>query len=181
MRQHKKRYDSKYHDPWVFSLALKGATDDEIAEAIGVSRMTIHRWSVMKNDKGEEVLSLFGEARRAGKEQADAQVVKALYERCIGFDVTEVQQIIEQVNGDGKVLPRVKETRTTKKRIIPDPMAIMYWLNNRCRKTGEWSQKQDVNVSFGDESIRNAVKELTLNEARAKLAAIRAEKNEGEE
>ena len=71
----------------------------------------------------------------------------------------------------------LKETRTTKKHITPDTMAIMYWLNNRSRKTSEWSQRQDVNLSFGDDSIREAVRELTLDEARAKLAAIRAEKD----
>jgi hypothetical protein len=30
-------------------------------------------------------------------------------------------------------------------------MAGMYWLNNRSRRSGEWAQKQDVNVSFGDQ------------------------------
>jgi len=41
--------------------------------------------------------------------------------------------------------------------------------------------EEDVNVNFGDDSIRNAVRELTLDEARKKLALIRAGKNENEE
>ena len=40
--------------------------------------------------------------------------------------------------------------------------------------------RQDVNVNFGDDSIAEAVRELTLEEARAKLAAIRASKDESE-
>ena len=170
------KYDPQYHDAWAFSLAIKGATDGEIAEAFGVARRTVIRWQKTKNDKGEETLTSFGEAIRAGKEQADAQVIKKLYERCVGYETTEVQQVIE-MDGDGK--PRIKESRTSKKHVAPDVMAIMYWLNNRCRKTGEWSQRQDVSVNFGDDSIREAVRELTLDEARAKLAAIRAEKDAG--
>ena len=167
------KYDAKFHDAWVFSLCIKGADDNELADAFHVSRRTIERWSVTTDDKGERILTSFGEARCVGKRQADAQVEKKLHERCLGYDITDVQQIIEY---DSNGTPHVKETRTTKKHIPPDVMAIMYWLNNRSRKTGEWSQRQDLNVSFGDDSIRNAVRELTLDEARAKLAAIRAEK-----
>ena len=163
------KYDSTYHDAWVFSLAIKGATDEEIAEAFGVTRRTIIRWCKTANDHGEEVLSSFGEARCSGKEQADAQVVKKLFERCVGYEVTEGQQVIEY---DQNGAPRIKEARTTKKHVAPDVMAIMYWLNNRSKKTGEWSQRQDVNISFDDDSIREAVRELTLEEARAKLASI---------
>jgi len=169
------KYDQTFHDAWAFSLAIKGATDAEIADAFGVARRTIERWSVAKGGDGKMSLTSFGEARRSGKEQADSQVVKKLYERCLGYDATDVQQSIEY---DSKGAPRVKETRTSKRHVAPDVMAIMYWLNNRHRKTGEWSQRQDVNVSFGDDSIREAVRELTLDEARAKLAAIRDGKGE---
>lgn len=43
-------------------------------------------------------------------------------------------------------------------------MAIMYWLNNRKRKTGEWSQKQDITLrtetevdlsDMSEEDLRN--------------------------
>ena len=30
-------------------------------------------------------------------------------------------------------------------------MAIMYWLNNRKRSTGEWSQRQDVNLNLDND------------------------------
>jgi transposase len=142
------KYDPKYHDAWAFSLAIKGATDEEIATAFGVARRTILRWQKTKNDKGEEVLTSFGEAIRTGKEQADAQVEKKLYERCIGYETTEVHQTLEH-DKEGRV--SIKETKTTKKQVAPDVMAIMYWLNNRSKKSGDWSQRQDINVSFEDE------------------------------
>ena len=175
------KYDPQFHDAWAFSLAIKGATDDEIADAFGVNRRTIQRWtkkpSVDKDGKpiGGYTLTSFGESLRAGKVQADAQVEKKLYERCMGYITEEEVQTID-VNRDGTT--KIGQIRTTKKQVPPDTMAIMYWLNNRSRKTGEWSQRQDVSVSFGDDSIREAVAELTLEEARAKLKAICPEEDE---
>ena len=34
-------YNQKFHDDWAWSLAIRGATDAEIAEAMHVSRKTI--------------------------------------------------------------------------------------------------------------------------------------------
>ena len=37
-------YNEKYHDDWAWSLSVKGATDEEMAEAFGISVRTLHRW-----------------------------------------------------------------------------------------------------------------------------------------
>lgn len=171
-----KKYNPQYHDTWAWSLAMKGATDQEIAEAFGVSRQTIIRWSKTTDKEGNEVLTSFGEAIQTGKAAADAQVERKLFERCLGYEYEEVKQVIDH---DAQGRPTIKRSEVTKKAVPPDTMAIMYWLNNRKRKSGEWSQRQDVNLSFEDDSIRDAVRELTLDEARAKLAALR--KSDGEE
>jgi len=171
------KYDSKIHDAWAFSLVIKGATDEEIAEAFGVNRRTILRWQFGKDAQGNKTFTSFGDAIKNGKEQADARVVKALYDRCLGYNVEESENIIEwDTSGQQKPL----KIKKTKKYIAPDVIAVMYWLNNRSRGTGEWKQKQDIDVSFGDDSIRTAVRELTLDEARAKLAAIRSMRESNE-
>ena len=69
-----KKYNPQYHDAWAWSLAIKGATDEDIAEAFGVSRQTIIRWSKTKNENGETILTSFGQALQEGKEAADAHV-----------------------------------------------------------------------------------------------------------
>ena len=160
-----KKYNPKFHDPWAWSLASKGATDEEIAAAFGVARKTIQRWSwrketkpviapdgktVMKTPDGktvtktEKVLTSFGEALQSGKEAADAQVELSLYKRCLGYDVEEEEKVID-VHKDGS--SKIGRITTRKRHIPPDTMAIMYWLNNRSRKTGEWSQRQEVSLS----------------------------------
>lgn len=126
-------YNPQYHIAWGWSLAIKGATDQEIADAFGVSRMTINRW---KKKYPEFAASLAN-----GKKAADARVEKSLFDRCIGYEVEEEEKTID-VHKDGT--SKIGTIRTRKKKILPDVMAIMYWLNNRSRDTGEWAQMQNI-------------------------------------
>jgi len=41
----KPKYNAPYHDSWAWSLAAMGATNEEIALAMGVSERTIMRWA----------------------------------------------------------------------------------------------------------------------------------------
>lgn len=128
------KYNPEYHDDWAWSLALKGATDQEVAEAFGVSKRTIIRW---KEDHPS-----FAEAYQRGKDIADAKVKKALYERAIGYEVTEKESTVDVDPKTGESKPvRVK---TTTKKYPPDTMAAMYWLNNRSK--GEFSQRQEITL-----------------------------------
>ena len=131
------KYNPDYHDDWAWSLAAKGATDDEIAEAFGISVRTVNRW---KNDH----LS-FRKKIETGKMSADAKVEASLFRRALGYEIEESENLLE-MDADGNRKPlRVKKT---KKHVAPDTMAAMYWLNNRSRKSGDWTQRQDVNVRF---------------------------------
>lgn len=134
------KYNPAYHDDWAWSLAIKGATNDEIADAFGITVRTFIRW--------RQKYPSLDEAVSQGKDVADAKVEKSLYQRAIGYKVTDSERIIELNPEDGSQKPiRVKNTE---KNIAPDTMAIMYWLNNR--KRTHWSQRQEVALSAGDES-----------------------------
>lgn len=134
------KYNSEYHDDWAWSLAIKGATNEEIAQAFGISTRTFIRWK-------QEHESL-DKAVTEGKDIADAKVEKSLYQRAIGYKVTDEDVTVETDHRTGERRPaRVKKTT---KNIPPDTMAIMYWLNNR-RRT-QWSQRQEVALSAGDDS-----------------------------
>ncbi len=133
------KYNSDYHDDWAWSLAIKGATNEEIAEAFGVSTRTIIRW--MKEYES------FGEAVEHGKNIADAKVERSLYKRATGYEITETEKTID-MDKDGN--PKPVRIKSVTKQIAPDTMAIMYWLNNR--KRVHWSQRQELTVSAGDDS-----------------------------
>ena len=111
------KYNPAYHDDWAWSLAIKGATDQDIADA-------------------------FNTACQSGKEVADAKVKKSLFERAVGFEYQEKESVIDVDPRTGEQKP--VRVRTLTKKAVPDTMAQMYWLNNRCRD--EFSQTQKVTL-----------------------------------
>ena len=133
------KYNPEYHDDWAWSLAIKGATNDEIAEAFGISTRTFIRWK-------QEHESL-NDAVERGKNIADSKVEKALYQRALGYQITDTEKTID-MDKDGN--PKPVRIKNTTKNIVPDTMAIMYWLNNR--KRTQWAQRQEVALSAGDDS-----------------------------
>ena len=167
-----KVFNPDVHIDWGWALAAKGKTDIEIAEEFGVTERTINRWKFVTDEsgnpvldgEGNKILSDFGKALETAKEVADAKVKRSLYQKCIGYDSVDEEKIIEY-DLDGNVKP--VKVRTIKKHVPPDTMAIMYWLNNRSRKTGEWSQKQEitldgaVDIREQDRKVREALDKLT--------------------
>ena len=81
------KYNPEYHDDWAWSLAIKGATNDEIAEAFGISTRTFIRWK-------QEHESL-NDAVERGKNIADSKVEKALYQRALGYQITDTEKTID--------------------------------------------------------------------------------------
>lgn len=159
------KYNPEYHDDWAWSLALKGATDQEVAEAFGVSKRTVLRW---KEDHPS-----FAEAYQRGKDVADAKVKKALYDRAIGYETTDKESTVDIDPKTGESKPvRVK---TTTKKYPPDTMAAMYWLNNRTK--GEFSQRQEITLGG---AVRTSPMENLSEEELRKLARMDEESN-GEE
>ncbi len=134
------KYNPAYHDDWAWSLAIKGATNDEIAEAFGITVRTFIRW--------KQQFPSLAEAVSQGKDIADAKVEKSLYQRAIGYQVTDEERTIEMDPRTGEQRPA--KVKKTIKNIVPDTMACMYWLNNR--KRTHWSQRQEVALSAGDDT-----------------------------
>ena len=134
------KYNPAYHDDWAWSLAIKGATNDEIAEAFGITVRTFIRWKQQFPSLAEAVSQV--------KDIADAKVEKSLYQRAIGYQVTDEERTIEMDPRTGEQRPA--KVKKTIKNIVPDTMACMYWLNNR--KRTHWSQRQEVALSAGDDT-----------------------------
>ena len=124
----KPKYNPDYHDDWAWSMAAMGATNEEIAAAIGVSKRTIIRWSQDHES--------FGKALAEGKGVSDAKVVRSLYQRATGYEETEERKIIEY-GLDGEVKPIRVETY--KKHVPADVGAMCFWLKNRQR--GKWQDR----------------------------------------
>lgn len=115
------KYRKEYAEQ-CYKLCLLGATDDDLAGFFDVAVSTIDVWAKAQPE--------FSEARKNGKEVADANVADRLYQRATGY--THPEEKIFQYEGDPV---RVE----TLKHYPPDTPAAIYWLNNRQR--GRWSNR----------------------------------------
>ena len=133
------KYNSLYHDDWAWSLAAMGATNEEIALAMGVSVRTIIRWA--------KTNASFGKALEEGKGVSDAKVIRSLYQRATGYEYTEEKRIVEMNPEDGSVKP--VKIETIKKHVPPDVAAQCFWLKNRQRD--RWSDRPEPVVEQVEE------------------------------
>ena len=109
-------FNGKYRPEYsiiAFRFMLLGATCDELADVIGVSRATLYAW----RDK-------FPEFARAldGRNFADANIASRLFQRAMGY--THETEEIKIVNDEVVRVPTVKH-------YPPDPQSLKFWLINR--------------------------------------------------
>lgn len=105
--------------------AHMAATDAELAAFFGVNLSTLHLWKLKHPD--------FSNALKAGKGPANDRVAKSLYDRAMGYSVTETDiRVI-----DGKIV----KTEVVK-HYPPDPTSMIFWLKNR--ESSNWSDTQKV-------------------------------------
>ena len=130
---------SAYSARWVplaaHWVARTGATDEQIAEALGVSRSTLYGW---KADHPE-----LAEALEKGKAPIDDQVEGALLRRALGFRYGETL-----VGGP------------VERYALPDVGACSLWLRNR--RPDRWRDVHDVRTGLdaeGMERLRGAIVE----------------------
>lgn len=107
---------------------LMGATDADLADFFGVCEATINNW---KNNYPE-----FLESIKEGKEKADANVARSLYERALGYEHPEVH--VSNYQGEITLTPLVK-------RYPPETTAGIFWLKNR--QPGKWRDRKDHTLS----------------------------------
>jgi transposase-like protein len=109
------KYDPELHPRTVKFLASRGATNVEMADALGITTVTLWNWA----NKHPE----FGDAISQGKlEMFDPKVERSLAERALGYYV-DVEEL--KVIGDEPVIV------TVRKYFPPDVTAIIFFLKNR--------------------------------------------------
>ena len=109
--------------------ARDGLVNDQIAQQIGIHPSTLYDWQ----NKYPEI----AEALKQGKEVVDRQVENALLKRALGYEYEEVKMIATESGG--------KRVEKTRKQVLPDVTAQIFWLKNR--KPKEWRDRQEVEHS----------------------------------
>ena len=108
--------------------ARDGLTDEQIAKNIGISKQTFYDWKKKYTD--------FSDSLKNGKEVIDRQVENVLLKRALGYEYEEVSEKYE-----GGLLT---ERKVTKKQVVPDTTAQIFWLKNR--KPSVWRDRAQVDV-----------------------------------
>lgn len=130
------------YDPKANKLAEKlcilGATDKEIADALGIDEATLNRWKIKH--------PAFCESIKKGKILADVKVAGSLFKRATGYS----HKAVKIFNNDGKemIVPYTE-------RFAPDVTAAIFWLKNRRSKVNPdeghaWKDRQEMGLQFGD-------------------------------
>jgi transposase-like protein len=129
----------------VEGMARMGATETELAQAMGIHRVTLYRWKVEFPDLARAI--------DEGGQTADQRVEKALYNRACGYDVRVTKLLVVQ----GRI-----ESREVIEHHPPDPTAGIFWLANR--QGHRWQRnpvpKDAVHVDMDDGAPQMSRSEL---------------------
>lgn len=108
--------------------ARDGLTDEQIATKMGICRDTLIQWKKKYPDISDTL--------KKGKDVVDIQVENALLKRALGYEYEEISEKYE--------MGVLVEKKVTKKQVVPDTTAQIFWLKNR--KPDEWRDKREVDV-----------------------------------
>lgn len=109
--------------------AREGLTDEQIAQNMAIGYSTLQTWKMKYQDIRDTL--------KRGKEVVDLQVENALLKRALGYEYKEISEKYESGT--------LTEKKVTKKQVVPDTTAQIFWLKNR--RPDKWKDKQDVQVS----------------------------------
>lgn len=128
--------------------ARDGLTDEQIAKNIGISRSTLNVWKDRYSD--------ISDALKKGKDVIDCQVENALLRRALGYEYEEVKEKFEY--------GVITERTVTKKEVVPDTTAQIFWLKNR--KPDKWRDKPGYEDTSELDKLDAILKGLKDNAAR---------------
>ncbi len=107
--------------------AREGLTDAQIAAKMGINTSTLYKYQVDFKE--------ITEALKRGKAPVDTQVENMLLKRAMGYEYEEVTtEIYDMPDGT-----QHKHIKKTKKQVVPDTTAQIFWLKNR--RPDKWRDK----------------------------------------
>lgn len=128
--------------------ARDGLTDEQIAHNAGIHPDTLYDW--------QKRFPVISDALKRGKAPVDIQVENALLKRALGYEYEEVTtEITETPYIDRRGKERVrkqKHVKKTKKIVLPDTTAQIFWLKNR--RPDKWRDKREETVSINNTDPR---------------------------
>jgi AcrR family transcriptional regulator len=144
-------YDPRFHPGYAKTLASRGVTVAEFADACGVTDRTIRRWFANHPE--------FSQAFKFAASAFDERIERSLAERALGYEFEDEE--IKVVNGDVFHVP-------VRRHLPPDVGAAMHYLTNRLPH----KYKRMVDVHTAGNKIEST--EVIVEEIQAKILRLAA-------
>lgn len=106
-------------------MAQLGATDSEIAEALGIATRTLYRWKIAHTDLAAAMV--------VGKKAPDERVKRSLYQCAVGYSYEAEKPFVDKDGGE-HVVKYIEHVQ-------PNPVSCFFWLKNR--EPEEWRDRQE--------------------------------------
>jgi len=107
-----------------------GSTITSACDAVGINKTTFYDWMKTKPN--------FSNAIKKAQSIPNKKVEKALYKSAVGYLTTVAKYQVKGPKGE-------PQTKTIKKKILPNITAMIFWLKNKM--PDEWKDKQDIEHS----------------------------------
>ena len=143
------KYDPEYHPIVALrACALFGATDEKLAELLGISSGTLMDWKVSHPE--------FRKLLQKGKDYWDSNNIEsALKKRAMGYEYTGVEEVPIKMKDEtgADYIEFVKKKK--KVHIAPDPGSALAWLKARSPrwKDSDNTKKREVEEQSNSSSI----------------------------
>jgi hypothetical protein len=128
-----------------------GIVNHEIAARLGIATSTLYEWKDKYSD--------FADAFERGNNYRHQAVKNALFQRCIGYEYTEVTKEPKDEKPEDASKPiktKMVITKKVKKQVAPDTGAIEFYLTNKC--PNEFKHKTEVHSNItGDVHVKKEV------------------------
>ena len=137
----------------LFNYCLLGATNDDLAKYYGVGSTTIGKWI--------SDYPIFAATLKSARDEADAKVVKSLYQRAIGYSHKAVKIFYDSKKRGYRLKPGIEEHLAEPDDYIfddgaivveyvehypPSEIAAFFWLKNRQKE--RWREKQEIDTTL---------------------------------
>jgi len=155
-------YDDTITPMLAFKFCLLGCTNEKLSELLEISIGTVEVWMREKPN--------FFMAVKEGRDIANANVAKSLYDRACGYKCEE-KEYKRTVKLDAKGQPEMDDSgnpikeltlvKIVKKHMPADIAAVKFWLWNRTKtksKEEQWSDKQSIDLSSPDGTMTPKIK-----------------------
>lgn len=138
------KYSTKLVKELCEILASGKHSIEDSCTKVGITRMTFYNWKKSKPKFLKAVEEAEAERLEQYKEMAISGLAKLL-------DMHEYEEVTTEYENDKKGNPKVKSQKRVKKKIMPNPAAVIFTLTNRDNEN--WKNRLNTDLTTKGESL----------------------------